>query len=390
MKSDHYFKKYINFIENMKDRKIPENAQTELHHIYPKSLYPWLENDKNNLIELTLREHYISHVLLAKSYGGKMWFALNMMNRIIPQEKKSSYLYKLYRKKIIDEFSNINKGRKHTQAAKNKMSKERKGKVIVRNKTTKAIFRTTVENLCTDDNLEFYRTGFKHSKDTIEKMKLHNGIKNKSPYFNENDEIRYFSKTDEIPHGYKSRYPDSVIQKMSASHENASFYYNEITKKTIRSKENPGNGFERKRVKTGNFHGWDKLNKKERMFNLKEKKYELLDKNEIKSYHVFLSGIKYDKITIYNFKDIYFVSRTDFLNYEFEDGLKLKYLLNGDNLLVNNPKEVLNTHIRKNTPQKIAHFRLKYKDKKCGDLGIKIFTLENFEFEEGMKFFMKG
>lgn len=52
---------------------------TEKHHILPKSLGG--SNDKQNIVKLTAKEHFIAHRLLAKIHGGKMWSALLMMCR---------------------------------------------------------------------------------------------------------------------------------------------------------------------------------------------------------------------------------------------------------------------------------------------------------------------
>lgn len=46
------------------DKSIP----SELHHIIPRSICPFLVNNKDNIVRLTYREHYIAHMLLAKIY----------------------------------------------------------------------------------------------------------------------------------------------------------------------------------------------------------------------------------------------------------------------------------------------------------------------------------
>lgn len=43
-----------------------------------------------NLVELTAREHYVAHILLAKLYGGTLWHAVNLMGR---QKKYSNRMY---------------------------------------------------------------------------------------------------------------------------------------------------------------------------------------------------------------------------------------------------------------------------------------------------------
>ena len=60
----HYLKRYIKFIESCK-----LNTTGELHHIAPKSkqLFPEFKSFKLhqwNKIKLSLRQHYIAHLLL--------------------------------------------------------------------------------------------------------------------------------------------------------------------------------------------------------------------------------------------------------------------------------------------------------------------------------------
>jgi hypothetical protein len=70
-----YIKHYNLLIEKAKNRK--NISLYESHHIIPKSLGGI--DDECNRVNLTLREHFVAHMLLAKIYGGGMWFALHMM-----------------------------------------------------------------------------------------------------------------------------------------------------------------------------------------------------------------------------------------------------------------------------------------------------------------------
>ena len=55
-----------------------QDCYCELHHIIPRS--EGGTNEKDNLVNLTAREHFVCHRLLAKIYNdGKMWFALHRM-----------------------------------------------------------------------------------------------------------------------------------------------------------------------------------------------------------------------------------------------------------------------------------------------------------------------
>ena len=61
-----------------------DDCYCEKHHIIPKS--EGGTNDPDNLVNLTAREHYIAHLLLAKIYDDyKMWCALH---RLIHGNKK--------------------------------------------------------------------------------------------------------------------------------------------------------------------------------------------------------------------------------------------------------------------------------------------------------------
>lgn len=63
-KENKYSKWYFSIIAFAQDRKIENNKDYECHHIIPKSLGG---NNKNeNLVHLTVREHYVCHLLLVK------------------------------------------------------------------------------------------------------------------------------------------------------------------------------------------------------------------------------------------------------------------------------------------------------------------------------------
>jgi hypothetical protein len=108
-KYHHY---YNALIENARNRILPSNTYKECHHIIPRSLGG--SNDRNNLVDLTAREHYVAHLLLAKMHGGeqkrKMLAAVVLMGAIKRFKKCNSYLYESMRLSYIEtvrEKSNI-------------------------------------------------------------------------------------------------------------------------------------------------------------------------------------------------------------------------------------------------------------------------------------------
>jgi hypothetical protein len=70
----NYHKLYNSIIQNRKQN--PIEGYTETHHIIPRSLGG--TNDKENLVDLTAREHFICHLLLTKMYkeGSIEWIKM--------------------------------------------------------------------------------------------------------------------------------------------------------------------------------------------------------------------------------------------------------------------------------------------------------------------------
>jgi hypothetical protein len=72
----HIIERYLKFIDYCKNLEL--NCYTETHHIIPRSFQG--SDDKNNLIDLSARHHYIAHLLLAKGTNNpKMIKALHKM-----------------------------------------------------------------------------------------------------------------------------------------------------------------------------------------------------------------------------------------------------------------------------------------------------------------------
>lgn len=67
---------YINYVKTL-NRKRGDGNYYERHHIKPKSIFPELAKDKDNLVLLTAREHFLAHYLLCKIYSeGKEHFQM--------------------------------------------------------------------------------------------------------------------------------------------------------------------------------------------------------------------------------------------------------------------------------------------------------------------------
>jgi hypothetical protein len=140
---------YTSIIQNRKSN--PVTGYTENHHILPKCLFPQFKNLKEhswNSVNLSAREHFICHQLLVKIYSGKLIHAAFMMSGFKRYgSKQYSWLKELHankmrllmfgknkgktyeeimglEKSIItkEKISLANKGKKHSEETKQKMS----------------------------------------------------------------------------------------------------------------------------------------------------------------------------------------------------------------------------------------------------------------------------
>lgn len=74
-----YLRIYREFIEDRKIKAQTLTGYVEKHHIQPRCLGG--TNEPDNLVRLTAGDHFFAHLLLARAYGGRQWYALNMLVR---------------------------------------------------------------------------------------------------------------------------------------------------------------------------------------------------------------------------------------------------------------------------------------------------------------------
>lgn len=153
----------VNKAKSQERKKLSKNDEKyvyyENHHIIPKSMSG--TDDKENLVLLTAKEHFIVHILLPKmcvstKHIQQMINALNYMNCKCPNHDQryfNSKLYEHYKKKII-----------YPEERRQKQ----KGLVVCKNKTTGEFFRVTKEEFRTNPDLVGVNYGRKPSKEWCE------------------------------------------------------------------------------------------------------------------------------------------------------------------------------------------------------------------------------
>lgn len=95
-------------------------------------------DDKSNIICLTLREHYIAHMLLWKCYGRGMTYAFNMMTSIPsrgPGIRLTSRQYESLRRDVAKQ----KKGVPRSEETKKKISAAKKGRPGTNSRVGKTI-----------------------------------------------------------------------------------------------------------------------------------------------------------------------------------------------------------------------------------------------------------
>lgn len=116
---------YYNIINQAKSRTTL-SKYTELHHIVPKSMGG--TNKKDNLVNLTAREHFLCHKLLTKMTEGtnkrKMLYALGKFIQSNPHQQRILTATQYEAAKRALSLARI--GQKHSDEAKAKMSEKAK------------------------------------------------------------------------------------------------------------------------------------------------------------------------------------------------------------------------------------------------------------------------
>lgn len=175
-----YTEWYNAIIENARTRTL--DCYKERHHIIPRSLGG--TDSKDNLVDLTAREHFVCHWLLVRIHTGqsqhKMVYALNGMKRNgKDNERYETAITSRVYEKLKKEFSRVHSETMKGRQAHNKgkpMSEEQKARI----RATKAAnpYKPTAEVIAQRVTKQ---TGQKRSEETKLKMSLAAKGKSKGP-----------------------------------------------------------------------------------------------------------------------------------------------------------------------------------------------------------------
>lgn len=111
----NYQRIYNEIISNavIRNSQKSDSVYTESHHIIPKCLGG--TDTESNIVNLTAREHFIAHYLLAKIHGGSLWFPICSFRSNGRYPNGRLYQY------AKTQQSNVCKLRRHTEETKEKI-----------------------------------------------------------------------------------------------------------------------------------------------------------------------------------------------------------------------------------------------------------------------------
>lgn len=218
-KENKYTKYYTLLTDRAKNRILTE--YTERHHIIPQSLGG--SNDKDNLVDLTAREHFICHWLLIKmtegDNRGKMLYALNGMKaeNKYQQRYSSAITARVYERYRIEHAANHsqrmkgkpawNKGVPQTDEHK---EKNRQAALQRGPKTTESI-----------EKWRESRSGYQHSEETRLKQSLALKGKPKGPMSDEEKLKRSLSQKGKAkPKGFGDKVAERMKQAFTENNPN--------------------------------------------------------------------------------------------------------------------------------------------------------------------------
>ena len=164
--------KYLKWYEQLTSNPATTGV-VEKHHIVPKSIIP-----NNNLVSLSLRQHYIAHLLLVKCvnliYRKKMLYAVTAMKfKVVNRIKINSRVFEKLKNEANAARSEALAGRTHTDEAKAKI-KEKRALQVISDETKEKMSRAHKGRKQPHDAVEKMREfhlGRKRSEETKQRLR---------------------------------------------------------------------------------------------------------------------------------------------------------------------------------------------------------------------------
>ncbi len=227
----NYQRIHDHIIDRAKNRIV--EGYTEKHHIIPKSMGG--SDDKDNLVKLTAREHYLIHWLLYKIHRTLSmryaWHAMKVTNHQMNGQRYTSHTFEYIRRSVAIAYSGSNNpmyGKTHSKETRLKMSQNKRGRPAW-NKGLKCPANKPSWNKgipCSDEvkrKITEKNTGSKRSEETKIKQSLAAIGKSKSEEAKLNMSIAARRRKETCVHCNFTSNPSSITRYHN---ENCKYKYN--------------------------------------------------------------------------------------------------------------------------------------------------------------------
>lgn len=361
--NNHYMERYLKFLDYCSKQKLPEDECIERHHVLPVSLFPEFKKNKDNIIKLSARQHFLVHWMLAKfTNATQMWFAFNQMKRV----GYNSILYEYARKRISVVISESNSGRirsaEHMDAIKRSFIGKRPGKNI---KNGTVSWEPKDDPRWLTGELVSPRKGYRHNDETKEKIGSVN--RGKKMYQDSDGKIKMFFP-ELVPEGYKL-YDNPLWHESTV--DNTYWAHNKKTGEELRidNKLNLPKGFCKGRLKHEGFKNINNSGKL-KYVDLYSRKYVFLASDMVdNTRHVRFDGQTLENIVVLIHNNFVIV------------GIKyiLEYLRNKNIFL--SREEINLGYVKRphhNNRDDVFLFREKFQNKELKNIGVNLYNLKDF------------
>ena len=244
--------------------------------------------------------------MLAKIFGGKLWFAFNIMSRVIYTEniKFSSILYERKRKEVIKLLKEI-EHQPMSEENKRKLSQRNKGKTLIKTEEGNIYINSS------EYDPKIHQVPWLGIKKTDEfKRKLSEKLKGSYKWVTNGSEKIFLKTDDEIPDGFTEGY--GINNDISEFLKNSRFVNkNGVDTRVLNTELEKyiNDGYNLGRI---NGPKWNYVNSKQQIFDILNWKYALKDDtNEIK-YYFNSSGEDINKISLILFENKLFFGYKNF------------------------------------------------------------------------------
>ena len=103
----NYKKIYFQIIRNRRNNPLSEEEYGEVHHIIPRSFGG--DDNKENLVHLTAREHFVVHFLLYKMYKYRITKIFVKSEREKEQYKKMTFAFSMMVNTKLKSYTKLDK-----------------------------------------------------------------------------------------------------------------------------------------------------------------------------------------------------------------------------------------------------------------------------------------